>query len=348
MTVEVKEFGVRKPPKQGVWCGIMLNVASVGIGWWSNELAKSVQGTSEKIRIVSCTSRSPERRQSFAEEFKTAQHDSYEAVLADPKVDGVILTTPHSLHAQHVMMAADAGKHVFVEKPITLTAASGREAANHCRQKGVILAVGQNRRFSAVGQKLKAMLAAEEFGKLLHLEANFSAPGALSYTAERWRASREESPGGGLTALGVHMIDLLAWLAGPVTRVTGQSVRLAAPVDVDDTTSALMTFESGATGYLGCNYACPYTSIFNVYGTAGNAFCNVDASTLSFQKPGEPAAAVSLEPIDTLRAELEEFADACAGATHFRVRPEEAIHTVAVLEAIVASSEKGGIPVSVQ
>ena len=98
----------------------MLRAASIGLGWWSDELATSVQGKSDKIRIATCHSRSEKRRRAFAEKFGTARHESYEAVLADPEIDAVILTTPHSLHAAHVIQASEAGKHVFVEKPFAL------------------------------------------------------------------------------------------------------------------------------------------------------------------------------------------------------------------------------------
>jgi predicted dehydrogenase len=325
----------------------MLRAASIGLGWWSDELAQAVQGRSEAIRVASCYSRSADKRAAFAEKFGTARHDSFDAVLADAQIDAVILTTPHSLHAEHVIQAAEAGKQVFVEKPFTLTAASGRAAAEACARAGVVLAVGQNRRFSAAAQALRELMDAGAFGTVLHLEANISAPGALGYTPERWRANRIESPGGALAGLAVHLIDLLCWLGGPARRITAQAKRRAVPVDIDDTTSALIDFESGATGYLGSLFACPSTSFLNVYGTKANAFAAVDGNQIKVQLPGQAPEARPLEPVDTLKVELEEFARACAGGPAFRVRPEEAIHNVAVMEAIVASAAQGSAPVEV-
>lgn len=325
----------------------MLRAASIGLGWWSDELAGAVQGKSEALRIVTCASRSADKRAAFARKFDTGEHESYAAVLADPEVDAVILTTPHSLHAEHVEQAAAAGKHVFVEKPFTLTAESGARAAAACARVGVVLAVGQNRRFCAAGQALREMLDEGEFGTLLHLEANFSAPGALAYTPDKWRANRVESPGGALAALGVHLIDLMCWLGGPARRVAAQAKRLAVTVEIDDTTSALLEFDSGATGYLGSVFACPYTSFLNVYGTKANAFAAVDGNELRVQAPGGSPEARDIAPVDTLKAELEEFACACSGGPPFRVRPEEAIHNVAVMEAIVASAAQNAAPVAV-
>ena len=148
-----------------------------------------------------------------------------------------------------------------------------------------------------------------------------------------------------MTALGIHMVDALTHLFGPVGRVLALSRRRAVTVDIDDTTSALFEFQSGPTGYLGTMAACPNTNSLNVYGTDANAFCLVDADQMSVQKPGGRPEPRALAPVDTLKAELEEFADAANGIATFRVRPDEAIHTVAVMRAMVESAATGGAPV---
>jgi predicted dehydrogenase len=142
------------------------------------------------------------------------------------------------------------------------------------------------------------------------------------------------------------MIDLLCWLAGPVRSLTAQAKRRAVSVDIDDTTSALLNFTSGPTGYLGSVCACPNTSFLNVYGTKANAFASVDANELKIQLPGGQAEPKKITPVDTLKTELEEFAVACAGGPAFRVRPAEAIHNVAVMEAIAASAAQESTPVT--
>ncbi|MDP6474999.1 MAG: Gfo/Idh/MocA family oxidoreductase [Alphaproteobacteria bacterium] len=319
----------------------MLRAAAIGLGWWADELTRAIDGKSEKIRVTACHSRSAENRARFCQRFGTAPYESYQAVLADGDIDAVLLCTPHSLHAEQVEQAARAGKHVFVEKPFTLTQESGRAAARACSDAGRVLAVGHNRRFAAATREVKRMLEAGEFGTALHCEANFSNPRPLSYAPDGWRANRTESPGGGIAGMGVHMIDAMTHFLGPVTRVTAQAKRLAVAVDIDDTTSALFEFDSGATGYLGTFSACPQTVFFNLYGTHANAFAEPDANRLRVHRSEEEPAEVALTPVDTLLAELEEFADACAGGAAFRVRPEEAIHTVAVMQAMVAAAERG-------
>ena len=319
----------------------MLRAASIGMGWWSDELADAVQGKSAAIRIVTCFTRSAEKRAAFAEKYGTTRHESYEAVLADDGVDAVILTTPHSSHAEQVIAAAAAGKHVFCEKPFTLTRASARAAADACAEAGVVLAIGQNRRYHSATRALKAMLEAGALGTILHAEANFSVPSALGYPPDLWRANRVESPAGSVTALGIHMIDALIYLLGPVEGVAAQAYRRAVAVDIDDTTSALLAFESGASGYLGTLFACPHTSFINVYGTGGNALAQIDASRLTVQPAEGRAREEPIEPQDTLRLELDEFAAACAGEARFTVSPEEAVHGIAVMEALVEAAASG-------
>ncbi len=326
----------------------MLRAASIGLGWWSDELAAAIQGKSGKIRIASCYSRSPDKRAAFAEKFSTRQHDSFDAVLADGDIDAVVLTTPHSLHADHVCQAAAAGKHVFVEKPFALTAPSAREAADACARAQVTLAVGHNRRFSAAAKDLNALLTGGDLGTLLHIETNFSAPSALNWSDSHWRASRAESPGGGLTGLGIHMIDLVIWLGGNVTTTAAFATRRALNIDLDDTTSALFRLDSGATAYLGTMCAAPFTVTCNLYGTEANAFAAIDAGEVVVHPAGAEKYQRPLDPVDTLLSELEEFADACAGNARFRVTPDEAVHSVAVLQAIVSSAANQGAPQRVQ
>jgi len=320
----------------------MLRVASVGLGWWSDELARAVVGRSDRLRIVACASRSPEKRHAFAEQFGARPVDRYEDVLAESEIDAVLLTTPHSLHAEHILAAARAKKHVFVEKPFTLTAASGRKAASACRRSGVVLAIGHNRRFLPGARTLKRMVDAEELGTILHVEANFSAPGALSYTPERWRASRIESPAGALAALGIHMIDTMTWLLGSVVRLSCQATRRAVTVDIDDTTSALLQFRAGMTGYLGSHFACPYTSYLRLYGTKANVEARNDFSEVIVTRAGAAPESLPLEPADSLHAELEAFADACADGPAFPVAPDETVHDVAIMEAMASSALRSG------
>jgi len=122
----------------------MINAAIVGLGWWGKTLVESVQGTSGDIQFVAGATRtkSPETL-AFAEAQRFRLADNYAALLADPKVDAVVLATPHSLHAQELAAAAAAGKHVFCEKPFALTKADAEASAEAARKAGITLGLGQ-------------------------------------------------------------------------------------------------------------------------------------------------------------------------------------------------------------
>ena len=185
----------------------MINAASVGLGWWSDELAKSIQGKSKKIKIVSCYSKSKKKRINFSKKYKTAYHDSYKAILKDSKINAVILTTPHSLHAKHAIQALQNGKHVFVEKPMATKYLDAKKMYLIAKKYKKILSVGHNRRYSSVYEFINKLNQNKKIGKILHIDSNFSASGALNYKKKFWRANRNESPGGAIAGLGIHMID---------------------------------------------------------------------------------------------------------------------------------------------
>ena len=152
----------------------MIKLGFVGLGWWGNELANAAKTLSPEIEIAGCQSLSNTEMADFEEIFEARTFSSYEALLADREIDSVVLSTPHSLHADQIIQAAKAGKHVFVEKPLALSITDANAAATCCRNNNVVLAVGHNRRFSAVAQELAKWVKAEKFGQILHVEAHFS------------------------------------------------------------------------------------------------------------------------------------------------------------------------------
>ena len=320
----------------------MIRAALIGLGWWGGELAAAAQRLDGPLRIAACASLSAEEARAFAERVGARPLDSYEAALASSDIDAVILATPHSLHAEQVIAAAEAGKHVFDEKPFTLEAASAEAATAACADAGVTLAVGHNRRFSAGARALKELVDRGALGTVLHVEGHFSSNSAMRYRPEQWRAQRAEAPGGALASIGLHLIDVMAWLFGPIERVACQARHRAVPVDIDDTTSALLQFRSGITGYLGSHFACPLTFHFHIAATAANAEARADFTELTLQTAPDRTEAVPLVPVDTLAAELAAFAEACQGKAAFPVTPAEAIRNIAVLEALVRSAAEDG------
>ncbi len=326
----------------------MLNTAIVGLGRWGRRLVDSAQDAGrpkgDLIRFTRAVTRTPARASDFAERHGMAIDDDYAAALADPAVAAVAIATPHTRHAEQIERAAAAGKHVFVEKPFTLTAESARRAVAACETAGVVLALGHDRRFLPAMSALKEMIESGELGQALHFEGQFSSPYGLDLTPEIWRSESAESPAGGMTSLGIHCIDAFIHLAGPIARVQAYSLRQALAVESHDTTAVLLRFAAGATGLLGTLTATAPLFRLQAFGAESWARIDEDGSMTVRAIDGRPRTR-EFEERDTCRSELEAFAAAVAGGDPYPLPTDQAIHGVAVLEAIVESAARDGAAV---
>ncbi len=326
----------------------MITAGIAGLGRWGRVLVNSVQGESDRIRFAAgCTGRKA-RAEAFCDENGIELRDGLADLLKDPGLDAVILATPHSQHADQVIAAAAAGKHIFVEKPFTLDRASARAAAEAARDAGVVLALGHNRRFHPAMVKMKELVTGGDLGRVLHIEGNLSAPAGFRYKGgDSWRVAEGESPAGGMTGLGIHVVDAMINLAGPIVRVSSESHRQVLDVNLDDTTVMLFGFASGATGYLGTLTATAPIWRVQVFGTGGWAeMHNYGRLTVKRCDPADasvrPDEVITYDAFDMERAELEAFATACQGGAAYPLTPAEAVHGAAVLEAIIKSAAGGG------
>ena len=318
----------------------MVNAAVVGLGRWGQVLVNSAKG-SDKIRFVAGCTRTPAKAEAFAQANGFRLLPDYAAVLADPAVEAVVLATPHTQHAEQVAAAAAAGKHVFCDKPFTLTRDSAAASVAACAKAGVTLAVGHNRRFLPGYAELGQLIRSGELGTILQVEGAVTGSGAFSYAPDGWRASPTESPAGGMTALGIHMVDALIGLLGPVKAVAALSWRRAIEIPIDDTTAMLLHFASGAAGTLVTSPATAQCWRIQVYGTKGTAEMRGETQLVVTRVGGKPETR-TYDPIDKERAELECFADAVAGRATFPVSDADAVNGVSVLEQVERSARAGG------
>jgi predicted dehydrogenase len=334
----------------------MIKAAIVGMGWWGRTLVEAV-ADSEQIRVVAGTTRtvSPEVK-AFSETHRLTLVDSYEALLGETAVDAVVLATPHSRHAAQTIAAAQAGKHVFCEKPFALHKAEAEAAVAATERAGVTLGLGYNRRFHPEMTSLRQRIQSGALGTLLHFEATMTFPNALFLTPDAWRADKEETPCGGLTPMGVHAIDGMIDLGGEIAQVYCQSFHRVVPVDSDDTTSMLFRLKNGASGYLGTITATGPGFSFQVFGSQGSVrlegMTHVAGasseerrtrlfSTGKFQPIKGPAETWDAARLDVTRACLEAFATAAAGGAPYLIPTREMIHGAAVTEAVVKSAASG-------
>jgi predicted dehydrogenase len=330
----------------------MIKAAVVGLGWWGKTLVESGEH-SDVIRFVAGATRtvSPET-ETFAKEKELQLATSYEALLADPAIDAVVLATPHSMHADQVVAAAAAGKHVFCEKPFTLTKREAEAAVAAVQKAGVTLGLGYNRRFHPEMAKLRERIRSGELGTILHVEATMTFPNALFLKPTHWRAQRDETPCGGLTPMGVHAVDGMIDLCGEIDRVYCQSFRRVVEIDSDDTTSMLFRMKAGMSGYLGTMTATGPGFSFQVFGSNGwvrlEGVTHVAGAsseerrtrlfgTCRFQPVKGQAQEWQAARLDVSRVALEAFAKAAAGGAPYPIPIEQMIHGASVTEAIIRS-----------
>lgn len=313
----------------------MINAAIVGLGRWGQNLVNSVQGKSGKLRFVQCAVRRAESAREFAARQGLEVSTDFERTLRDGRVQAVVLATPHSLHTQQIAAAAAAGKAVFCEKPLALKASDAEAAVNACRRAGVTLALGHDKRFWGSMQALRRVTASGELGEILHVEGHFSNESTRRYYAG-WRGSDEDAPGGGLTATGIHILDAFVSLVGPVRCAHAHVVsRPPAPEPVD-ALSVFLQFQNGVSGVLCGVRTTPQYWRVHVFGKEGSAEA-IGPTDLTVRRTDAQPQHLTFEPVDTLRLELEAFADAVSGGAPYPITPLEMIDGVAALEATIAS-----------
>ncbi len=318
-----------------------LRVACLGMGWWSDVLADAIQ-RSGKLEIVSCYGRSEEKRERFAAKYRCRPAASYEAMLADTAIEAIINTTPNDAHLATTRAAAAAGKHIFLDKPIANSVSDGRAITEACRRAGVVLALGYQRRRESHFRWIRRQIDDGLFGKLVNAEANISRDRLGKIDLTSWRYQAGGMPGGVMLQIGIHYIDVLEYLIGPVHAVRGQSAQLVLPGDNPDVASLILQHENGALSTVNASYASASEYyLMNVYGKDATAYYDLH-NRLRFLKRGEnEPVTVQCAKNDTLVEELEEFAAAARGQGQHEVGGEYATRSLAVVRAGVLSAREG-------
>jgi len=331
----------------------MIRAAIIGLGRWGRSLVTSVQGKSDDIQFVAAHTRTRASAEDFCREKRIPLVDTYQQILADPSIDAVVLATPHRQHEQQVLAAAAAGKHIHVEKPITLDRQSADAAVDAARKAGILLAVGFCRRFHPSVVEVRSRLADGRLGEVVSMVAQHTTSTGQFIPADNWRAAPEEAPGGALTAVGVHSLDHMIEFAGRVRDVRCVTARHI-PGPSDDTTTVMLHFESGATGLIFCSVATGTNFSFTLYGSKGlaeiskptlQAFRFVPTSDVAPTGPvtAPPDQTSEHKGFDMLNAQLLAFARAIRDGTPYPVPVADVLHGMSVFDAIVRAGKSGRI-----
>ena len=341
--------------------GNPVRLGLVGLGSFSNTIASAVE-RSQKAHLVNCFDIVPERTTAASEKYGIVPEKTYEDVLRRDDINGVLFVTPNAVHCEQAVLAAQYGKHVYVEKPIANTLSDGRKMVESCKKAGVVLMVGHVMRRHAGNRKLKELVDKGTIGQPILIEANSSSGQGLELTPDefRWRGDDTGCPAGALMTMGIHAVDIFNYLFGPIEKVFAYFNKLYIPADVEDVHTVTCQFQSGVLGYLGANFASPRTNWIRIYGTEANLLRETirpdrpfgEAMKLSaksdqytrlelFEKGADEPTGISLPKGDPILEEIDEFADCIQTGNRPETDGEGALAALSFLRAAIESAGTG-------
>ncbi len=319
----------------------MLNTAIVGLGWWGKTLVKAAKDFGAPLRFTRGVSLEPDTVRDFAAEYKLALGTSLDEVIADPSIEAVVLATPHSKHPAQVKAIAAAGKHIYCEKPFALSKAEAAAMLEAVKRAGVVIGVGHHFRLMPSMRVLAELKEQGAFGTIMQVEGNYSHDWLANYPADSWRMQAAESRAGGMTGMGIHVLDCFRDLAGPMKRISALSRSRALKLDTGDTTAALIEFESGATGTLGTTIKTPFRWRVAVFGE--NCWAESVTETRAIvHRAGKETEIIDRPADNHLGRNLDYFAKAAMGQGVFPISPEGILQTASALEAVFKSVDADG------
>jgi predicted dehydrogenase len=342
--------------------GNRVKVAIVGLGRWAKVLARAARSSSS-LEIVSAYSRSEQNRAAFQTEFGIKSAAELASLLADPQIEGVILTVPNEQHLSLARLVAHAGKHVYTEKPIASTLEEGLAIEALEKTHRVTVTVGHSARLMAGIREIGRAINAGELGRIGFMEANFSNERALELTPKAWRWYKDRAPGGPLSQLAIHQFDVLHYLGGEIVEANSVAAKLS-PVgaEVDDQSMTVLRFADGKIGYVGSSWTSPGVFCVRVFGAKGLMHYEIDFSTwdtpdklhetsilyIQRGKDGYGKREQLMVPkSDMFRAELDMFAESCRTGRSSELSAHNGNVALAVVFAALRSIERGGQAVKI-
>ena len=318
----------------------MLNTAIVGLGWWGQTLVKAARDFGAPLNFTRGVTLEPDTVKQFASEHKIAL-GSFDEVLADKSVQAVVLATPHTRHPAQVKALAAAGKQIYCEKPFALSKVEAVAMLEAVKRAGVLIGVGHHFRLMPSMRALAELKASGVFGTIMHMEGNYSHDWLAGYPTDSWRMQPEESRAGGMTGMGIHVLDCFRDLAGPMKRVAALSKARALKLPTGDTTAALVEFESGATGVLGTTIKTPFRWRIALFGE--NCWAeSVSETRLIVRRAGKEPEVFDYPADNHLGMNLNYFAMAALKQGSFPISPDGILQTASALEAVFKSVDANG------
>jgi predicted dehydrogenase len=330
-------------------------IAIVGLGMAVTPHARGLMDLADTVEVVHAFSPSEARRRAFGEKFPFPLCDSLDTILADDSVEAVAVFTPANTHRDIAIRCAQAGKHVLMEKPLDITTARATELVDACRKAGVTLGVVLQHRFRPAGMKLAALLRDGELGRIVGCSTIIRLWRPQTYYDEPGRGSFARDGGGVLISQGIHTLDLMLSLAGPIAEVTGFAT--TTPVhrmETEDMVCAAARFANGAIGTIDATTAAYPGFLEEIILTCENGTARLAGTELQVQfhdgrtvaiEPDRSAGGTGADPMafphDYHRAVMADFVDAIRTGRQPRVTGEEALKVHHLIDALIETGKAG-------
>jgi len=323
-----------------------VRIGQAGIANHGRTIVNAVRDAGN-LQLVSCFDINESANRSVANEFDARAAASYDELVQDSSIDAVVLVTPNHLHAEQVQKAVAAGKHIFVEKPITNTVSEAKQTIAACRNAGLTLMVGHNTRRRRVFRRAKSLLSEGRIGTVVGVEANLSRPAGLQPGLPAWKADPTKSALLPMMQLGIHFVDTVAYLLGPIARVSCFAANVAMPGDALDSTSAVLQLESGIPVTLSSYYVSADAYFLRIYGTEGTIHCSSLKLRLELLQDGELGEVqeedFSSEGAESFILQMREFGECILKRMKPETGGDEGLMALAVIEAMVRSVQTNSI-----
>jgi UDP-N-acetyl-2-amino-2-deoxyglucuronate dehydrogenase len=331
-------------------------LAIIGLGMAVTPHARSLLDLAGRVEVAGAYSRSEARRAAFASRFPFPSAASLDAIFADRSIDIVAILTPPNTHLDLVRRAAAAGKHVLLEKPLEITTQRALALVQVCREAGVRLGVVLQHRFRPAAMHLRELLHAGTLGALVGCSTSIRLWRPQSYYDEPGRGTRARDGGGVLLTQGIHTLDLMLSLAGPVAEVSGYAATTGVHrMETEDLVCAAVRFASGALGTIEAT-TCAYPGFPERIEITGERATALLAGTrlevlhhdgrATNVAPDGSAGGTGADPMafphDYHRALLTDYLDALDQGREPAINGEEALKVHRLIDALLNASATDG------
>jgi len=311
-----------------------IGIGLIGIGGWGYVNAVRIM-QSRQFTIVGVQDAQAETARRFARRFGVRCHSQVEELLNSTEIQAVCISVPNHFHAALVKKAADAGKHIFVEKPLASTPESCLELGEYCREQQVLLQVGHQMRREPVFQEIKRLCDGGNLGRPVFAQAvsTLYRPGRSG-----WRADPEACPGGSMEQLGVHLIDALIYLFGPYREIGGWTENIPWRLPGPDWGCMSLSFDHAVHAVISTSFSTIEKRRVEIFFTEG--YLLTDGRALRVSRGGSPAKKIIPRGPAGGVAQFGEFADCIRQGGTPATGAAEAQAVMAAVQAILPDMEK--------